>query len=77
MSKKPDLSHLKHAWPSGIVARKEFSRFSGGAISPGTLANADSRGEGIEGAFVLGRQVCYPVDNAISWLEDRMLKKLK
>ena len=33
-------------WPSSIVARTEIKKFTGGAISPKTLANKDSNARG-------------------------------
>jgi len=69
-----DLSALKSKWPSTVVARKKFREFSGGLVSPGTVANADCVGEGPEGAFMIGRNVGYPVDCAIAWLEKRVVK---
>lgn len=69
--KKIDLSHLGTKWPSSIVARAEIGKFSGGLISPGTLANLDSTGDGPEGGFYVGRKKAYPVDAIIPWLESR------
>lgn len=67
-----DLSSLKTRWPSSIVARNRISDFSGGLISPGTLANEDSRGTGPKGRFVVGRKVAYPVQSVIEWLQARV-----
>lgn len=69
--KKIDLSHLGTKWPSSIVARAEIGKFSGGLISPGTLANLDSVGEGPAGGFYVGRKKAYTVDDLIPWLESR------
>lgn len=66
-----NFKSLRAKWPSTIVARKEFDRFSGGLVSPGTLANADSEGTGPEGRFLFGNKVAYPIDSAIEWLEKR------
>jgi hypothetical protein len=54
-----DLLGLKSKWPSTVVARKKFREFSGGLVSPGTVANADCVGEGPDGAFMIGRNVGY------------------
>ncbi len=70
-----DLSALKRKWSSEIVARREVAAFTGGMISPGTLANFDSKKEGPEGAFRIGRNVGYPVDSFIKWLESRIAHK--
>jgi hypothetical protein len=65
---------MKARWPSAIVSRQEAGSFSGGAISPKFLANCDSQGIGVQGAFNIGRKVCYPVDSLIDWLRARASK---
>jgi hypothetical protein len=65
------IRQLLDKWPSAIVARSEVRTFSGGAISPGYIANLDSAGTGPPGAFRLGAKVCYPVDRLAEWLEER------
>lgn len=66
-----DLSFLAEHWESGLVARKDVGKFSGGALNPRTMANMDSRGEGPKGAFRLGRKVVYRVEELIRWMEKR------
>lgn len=61
-------------WPANWVARSEFKRFSGGVYARGTLANLDSRGEGIPGRFKIGRETVYPLSNAVEWLIGRIRK---
>lgn len=68
---KINLKVLADKWPSGIVARSAIREFTGGTISPGTMANLDSDNQGPEGGFYLGRQKVYPVDSLIAWLESR------
>lgn len=59
-------------WPSAIVCRDVIDEFTGGAVSQGTMANLDSRGEGPEGKFSLGsRKVCYPAVEIARWLQAR------
>ena len=65
---------MKVRWPSAIVSRQEAGQFSGGAVSPKFLANADSLKEGPKGRFNIGRRVCYPVDSLINWLRARASK---
>jgi hypothetical protein len=60
------------SWPSPVVARTEIKKFTGGALSGRTVANLDSRGEGPEGRFRLGRKTVYPKDKLVEWLERRM-----
>lgn len=71
----PDLTALKSKWPSAFVARKDVARFTGGLISPGTVANADCVEEGPEGAIRIGRNIGYPVDSFVAWLEKRVAPK--
>jgi hypothetical protein len=59
-------------WPSSFIARSEIPKFTGGVYSVGTFANKDSEGVGVEGAFRLGRQICYPVDSLCDWLINRL-----
>ena len=44
-------------WPSSIVAKTEIRKLTGGAISPKTLANKDSKGVGTSGRFLMGQKV--------------------
>jgi hypothetical protein len=55
-------------WFSPIIARAEVGKFTGGGISPKTMANADSKGIGPKDRFRIGRKVCYPVTSLIDWL---------
>ncbi len=57
-------------WPSSVVARAEVKKFTGGAISPKTIANADSLGKGPKKRLIIGRRVCYPVQDLINWIRD-------
>ncbi len=62
------FSEMAARWPSSVVARAEAKQFTGGGISPKTLANADSKGNGPTGRFFIGRRVCYPVASLVEWL---------
>ena len=57
-------------WPSAIVARQEIGKFSGGAISPRTVANLDSLGRGPE-KIQVGRKTCYRAIDLATWLIER------
>jgi len=59
-------------WPSTFVPRSQVPKFTGNLIAVGTLANRDSDGTGVEGAFKIGRQVVYPVTALVEWLISRM-----
>ncbi len=67
--KRKELDDMASHWPSTLVARSEVKKFTGGAISGKTLANFDSLGLGIPDRFKIGRQVVYPVQSLIRWLE--------
>jgi hypothetical protein len=58
-------------WPTTFVARQQVSKFTGGVYTIQTMANLDGMGEGPDGAFRIGRQVVYPVDNLCDWLISR------
>jgi hypothetical protein len=60
---------LRKRYPQWI-ARKDAKEATGGAISSGTLANKDSKGTGIEGAFMLYGKTCYPTENFIEFLRE-------
>lgn len=65
-----DFGDLARKWPSAVVARSEISRFSGGALSPGYLANLDSAKIGPPRVRI-GRRVVYPVNQLVEWMEAR------
>lgn len=71
------LEKMKTAWPSAIVARQRIAEFSGGIISPGTLANEDCRGTGPKGRFQILNKTVYSVDSVIDWLEKKALQSGK
>ena len=58
-------------WPS-IIPRTQVPKLTGGLIAVGTLANLDSAGKGIPGAFRIGRKVCYPVSSVLEFLVGRL-----
>jgi len=68
----PDLNRLVTTWGAPFVSRKQVAKFSGGLLNPRTLANYDCKGEGPRERFRVGRDVAYPVDALIEWLEKRI-----
>ena len=68
---KPDFSYLAEKWPSAWVAREKISDFTGGALSPGRMANLDAVGQGPDERLRVGKKICYPVIPLIRWLESR------
>lgn len=67
---KDVFQEMAERWPSAVVARVEVGKFSGGLLSPKTMANRDSQGQGCEHVTV-GRKVAYPVDSLIAWMRAR------
>lgn len=66
------LSRLAESWPSPFVAREKVGEFSGGILHPRTMANHDSRGDGVPGKISIGRKVAYPVEALVEWMESRV-----
>lgn len=64
-----NLSDMAARWPSAYVTRQEIGIFTGGILHPRTMANRDCRGDGIPGAFRIGRTVAYRVVDVIAYLE--------
>lgn len=69
---KDIYDQMAEKWPSAIVARKEVSNFSGGLLSPRTLANLDSMGSGPPRIKMGSQRVFYPVHDLITWLRARV-----
>lgn len=55
-----------------ILARQSVGKLTGGIIQPGTCANLDSLGLGVEGRFLIGKKVFYSRDAFIKWLAARV-----
>jgi len=64
------LKELAERWPSAFVARSEVGRFSGGLVSPKSLANHDSEGTGPE-RIKCGGRVAYRAVDLVAWLQER------
>jgi hypothetical protein len=63
---------MAEKWPSAFVARQMISDFTGGLVAPGTMANADSAGDGPEERIIYrGKKVAYRVKPLIVWLDNR------
>jgi len=71
---KTDLRSKLLAEMPPVVSRKEAARFTGGLLSPGTLANLDCLGRGPGGKILLGRKVAYERTAFINWLMERLDK---
>jgi hypothetical protein len=66
------IDEMKQRWTSTVIARSAVGEFSGGLISPRTLANLDSQGKGPPGKFNWGRKAAYPVNEFCEWLKGRI-----
>ncbi len=69
------FAQMAARWPSAVVARAEIKNFTGGGISPKTVANADSNGTGPSRRFFIGRRVCYLVKDLMDWLRQNDKEK--
>lgn len=69
------LDELRNSWGSTFVARSEFARFSGGTISPKTIANLETEGKGPKGKFFVGSKAAYSIDDALDFLRSRISVK--
>lgn len=61
---------LLHGLPP-MIARKRADWFSGGRVSPKTLANEDRLGKGPARRAVIGGEVCYPREDFVRYLLDK------
>ena len=59
-------------WPSEFVARQSAGVFTGGMVSPKSLANFDSLGIGPP-KIKIGRIAGYPKVEFVEWLKKRTL----
>lgn len=67
---------LIEAWRAPYVARSEAHVFSGGLVSPKSLANADAAKIGPVGAICFGsRKVAYPTESLARWIADKCTLK--
>lgn len=60
------------SWPE-FIPRTQIPKVTNGLYSVGHMANCDSRGTGVKGAFTLGRQKIYPREvppdgGLVNWL---------
>ncbi len=67
---KDPFTEMLEKWPSGLVARTEVARFTGGLLSPAYMANLDSLGQGPDRIHI-GRKCCYPTHALVEWLRSR------
>jgi len=71
MELSPNFQDLLAGWPSAFVSRTDVKPFSGGALTPKSMANHDSAGTGPEQRFRIGRKICYPAVALAFWMQSR------
>lgn len=64
-------------WPSEFVARTAIQRFSGDMITPGYMANLDSKGKGPAGKIKIGGRIGYDKQQLIEWMRNRTEKNVE
>ena len=69
--KMSELSKIIENNPVGFITRENIDKATGGLLHPRTMANLDSKGDGIKNRFRVGRTVCYPVCDVVDFLEQR------
>lgn len=69
MQQKIDFSDLIPKLPP-FISRDHVGKLLGGVISPKSLANADSLGEGPK-RMRMGRKVVYMTEDLLEWLASR------
>ena len=50
-----------------IIAREKIGHFLGGLIKPSSLASKESRGQGPDEAYRIGRRIAYKRDSFLLW----------
>lgn len=65
---------LKKGAPSGVITRKKITELTDGLVKVQWLSNLDCAGKGIEGRMMIGKQIVYPVDNVIDFLNKTIIK---
>ena len=65
------IDQLAETHPAPWIARETAKKATGGVISAGTLANLDTKGEGPDERFYIGRKACYPLPSFIEFLKKR------
>ncbi len=64
------LNDLANSLPP-VITRKKIKKYFGEVVTPGALANADSRGTGPRVRYRVGRDIMYPTAYLLEWLESR------
>ncbi|AAS97301.1 hypothetical protein [Nitratidesulfovibrio vulgaris] len=75
MNDKTVLDNLVPQLPP-LIARKASKWFTGGGLSPKTLANDDKLGRGPRERLVIGEQIYYPREAFVSYLESKGVRHI-
>jgi len=70
--RKDFINQIVSDWPSAFVARCETKRFTGGALSAGTIANRETKIH-CKGRVVIGSKLCYPTKEFAKWIAANFL----
>jgi hypothetical protein len=70
---RPTWKAMGEKWPSKFVARSEMAHFTGGLVTPSTMARLDAQGKGPKYAYRIGGKLGYGVDELVMWLEARTI----
>lgn len=57
-----------------MISRKKADWFTGGRVSPKSLANEDKRGTGPARRAIIGGEVCYPRDAFVDYLLSKQVE---
>lgn len=63
---------LSELFPIGLIPRSEIERATGGILCARTMSNADSRKDGIGTKVYVGKKICYPINDVIEYIVQKM-----
>ena len=63
------FEELREYCVDDFVTRKNLCKITGGFLTPGTLAQLDSKGSGIT-PHKIGHKIVYKIDDVIEWLKN-------
>ena len=67
------VNGLVAAWSSGYVSRHQTEKFTGGALSPGTVINRELHDQ-CPGRLMIGKKMVFPVREFAIWIAERYLQ---
>lgn len=63
---------LKEKWTAPFIKLTDLEKLTNGVLKSCTLRALKSKGEGIQGSQLLGRNTIYPIDEVILWLDENI-----